>query len=116
MCEARRQIRAFSAYLRKVLASGRVSLWQVTQGGQSYAGEPEARARLAAVLREVAWRNDKASVADELGLPPRTLQACRRPHVQRSTDIRWCFSTPASRMCPCAASNGKASCPRNVLG
>ena len=41
-----------------------------------------ARARLAAVLREVAWRNDKASVADELGLPPRALQARSRLYAQ----------------------------------
>lgn len=81
-----------------------------------------ARARLAALLRDVAWRNDKAIVGEELGLPPRSLQACARPCFPRIslfgaylsaaaiTHI-WQFfinALPARNHCPAAKCS---SCP-----
>jgi hypothetical protein len=38
------------------------------------ADDPHALERLEAVLKPIMWRNDKASVGDELDLKPRTLE------------------------------------------
>lgn len=38
------------------------------------ADEPQSLQTLEAVLKPIMWRNDKASVGDELMLPPRTLE------------------------------------------
>ncbi len=56
--------------------------WRAVVQGPVGRGEAAGRAALAALLAQVAWRNDKASVAGELGLPPRALQA-RAPRPAR---------------------------------
>ena len=62
------------------------------------ADEPWALGRLYAVLKPIMWRNDKASVGDELQLPPRTLQVCKLPSqllLGQQKPFYWCSAMPS---------------------